>query len=147
MIQRIQSVYLFGVAILSVVLFFTPFGEVSGYTLTATELSNGEEVLKNTLPLAIVIGTAIVLALLTAFMFKNRKLQIKLCALSMIMQAGILAIAMFLYLDGTATELGDVKPTYALGIYLPVMGMVLSFLASKAIKKDDNLVKSVDRIR
>ncbi|MDC3260260.1 DUF4293 domain-containing protein, partial [bacterium] len=39
------------------------------------------------------------------------------------------------------------KPTYALGIYMPVIGMVLSFLASKAIKKDEDLVKSVDRLR
>ncbi len=147
MIQRIQSVYLSGVAIIGVVLFLVPFGTISAFTLTATELSSSKEVLKQTYPLAIVIGFGLLVALAGIFTFKNRKLQIKLCTLSMINQAAILALAMFLYLDGTATELGDEKPTYAIGIYLPVIGMVLSFLASKAIRKDEDLVKSVDRLR
>jgi peptidoglycan/LPS O-acetylase OafA/YrhL len=147
MIQRIQSVYLSGVAVIGVVLFLVPFGTIDGFTLTATELSNSKEVLKQTYPLAVVIGFGLLVALASIFTFKNRKLQIKLCTLSMINQAAILALAMFLYLDGTATELGDEKPTYAIGIYMPVIGMVLSFLASKAIKKDEDLVKSVDRLR
>ncbi|MBL4624279.1 MAG: DUF4293 domain-containing protein [Flavobacteriales bacterium] len=147
MIQRIQSVYLFGVAIVSVVLFFVPFGVVSGYTLTATELSNGQEILKNTYPLAGIIAVGIVLAVATVFMYKNRRIQIKLCTLSMILQAGILVVALFHYLDGAAAELGDEMPQYAMGTYLPAVGMILSYLASKAIKKDDDLVKSVDRLR
>ena len=147
MIQRIQSVYLFGVAVSSIVMFFVPFGEVGGYTLTAMELSNTEEVLKQTLPLAGLIAVASILALTTIFLFKNRTLQIKLCTLSMILQAGILVLALFHYLDGVAVELDDAQPIYSIGIYLPVVGMVLSFLASKTIKKDDDLVKSVDRLR
>ena len=135
MIQRIQSVYLSGVAVIGVVLFLVPFGTIDGFTLTATELSNSKEVLKQTYPLAVVIGLGLLVALASIFTFKNRKLQIKLCTLSMINQAAILALAMFLYLDGTA------------GIYIPVIGMILSFLATKAIKKDEDLVKSVDRLR
>ncbi|MGY8927787.1 MAG: DUF4293 family protein, partial [Flavobacteriales bacterium] len=56
MIQRIQSVYLSGVAVIGVVLFLVPFGTIDGFTLTATELSNSKEVLKQTYPLAVVIG-------------------------------------------------------------------------------------------
>ena len=147
MIQRIQSVYLFGVAVLSIAMFFVPFGVVGGYTLTAMKLSSTEEILSTTYPLAALITAAIVLSFGSAFLFKNRKLQMKLCTLSMILQAGILVLALFHYLDGAAAELGEKQPAYAIGIYIPAIGMILSFLASKAIKKDDDLVKSVDRIR
>lgn len=147
MIQRIQSVYLFGVAVLSIVMFMVPFGMVGDYTLTAISLANGDEVLKETYPLAGLVGAGLIVSIVSIFLFKKRKLQIKVCTLSMIVQAAILAVAMFLYLDSTASELGIEKPTYAIGTFLPAIGMVLSFLASKAIKKDDDLVRSVDRLR
>ncbi len=117
MIQRIQSVYLFGVAVLSVVMFMVPFGIVGDYTLTAISLANADEVLKETYPLAGLIGAGLIVSVISIFLFKNRKLQIKVCALSMIVQAAILAVAMFLYLDGTATELKLEQPTYAIGTF------------------------------
>lgn len=147
MIQRIQSVYLGGVFIMSALLFFIPFGTIGEYVVTATQIANGEEVVKSTTPLAVLIVAAAALALVTTFMFKNRKLQMKLCSLTMIMQAVVMAMTLFMYIDPTAKELGIEEVSYGIGTYLPIGGMVLAFLASKAIKKDDDLVNSVDRIR
>jgi hypothetical protein len=40
-----------------------------------------------------------------------------------------------------------VTPDDGLGLYTPIVGLVLSLLAARFIKKDENLVKSMDRLR
>jgi hypothetical protein len=39
------------------------------------------------------------------------------------------------------------QPSYQFGIFLPVISLLLLVLASRAIRKDEALVKSADRLR
>lgn len=41
----------------------------------------------------------------------------------------------------------EITETFGLAFYLPLAALVLCFIAGKRIQKDEELVKSVDRIR
>jgi len=76
-------------------------------------------------------------------MFKNRKSQFIINRLNIILNFILLAV--FVYSSLTASGEMEVSEK-GVGI-LPVVSIVLLVLANKAIKKDEDLVKSVDRLR
>ena len=41
----------------------------------------------------------------------------------------------------------EISTSYGLGLIIPLVEMVLLFLASLGINKDENLIKSLDRLR
>ncbi len=87
------------------------------------------------------------LSLSAIFLFKNRALQARLS----IIAAGI--GVMLLALAGlTAATTINQTPTggnirWAAGFALPVAALLLNYLAARAIRKDDALVRSMDRLR
>lgn len=87
------------------------------------------------------------LTLITIFLYRNRDLQIKL---------GYLIIALWVVLAGfavyglttTANQLpSDVSVTHQAGMFLPIGGIVFLLLALFSIRKDNKIVKSMDRLR
>ena len=60
----------------------------------------------------------------------------------------LILLGLFVYrslnLSGDATSVVSEK---GIGMFLPIVAIVLLVLANKAIKKDEDLVKSVDRLR
>lgn len=79
-------------------------------------------------------------------MFKKRQLQIKLTQLNLFLQVGFLA-AMFFIIDGAASELGASEVQYEAGAFMAIPSVLFIYLAIRAIKKDEALVRSADRIR
>ena len=77
-------------------------------------------------------------------MFKSRKSQFVMGRLNIILNFILLGLFVYrsLNLSGetTVSEKG-------IGILLPIFSIVFLVLANKAIKKDEELVKSVDRLR
>ncbi|MFN4763788.1 DUF4293 domain-containing protein [Gillisia sp. Q332] len=136
MIQRIQSIYLFIAALISGVLIFF----VSLWSNEAGEAVYVEDVI---LALAMFLGSA-VLSLVTIFLFKNRKLQFVLGRVNIILNFFLLGV--FVY--WTLTVPGEMQISEkGIGMFIPVLSIVFLVLANKAIKKDEDLVKSVDRFR
>jgi len=83
------------------------------------------------------------LSFLTIMLFKNRKLQIKLGWLNILLNILILGFLLYylLILPGESfSEKGIL-------IFVPIIPIVLSFVANHFIKKDEKLVKSIDRFR
>ena len=78
------------------------------------------------------------------FWFKNRKLQFVLGRINIILNFFLLGVFVYwsLSLPGemNISEKG-------IGMFLPIISIVFLVLANKAIKKDEDLVKSVDRLR
>ncbi|EIJ39770.1 DUF4293 domain-containing protein [Galbibacter orientalis] len=136
MLQRIQSIYLFLVVIISGVL---PFW-VYLWTDNAGEAVYAES---DILYSALFIASA-VLAFITIFLFKKRKNQFVLNRLNMILNLFLLGFFVYrsLVLSGetNVSEKG-------IGMLLPIISIVFLVLANRAIKKDEDLVKSVDRLR
>ena len=133
MIQRIQSIYLLVAAIaMALVSFKIPvwaLNEELTFALDDTKMF-------------ILTFTAFMFSGLAIFLFKNRSLQMKLIRLSILM---LMVIGVRL-----AMLLGNDEFVFTLNIYciaLLVSSFIALIMAYKGVKKDDDLVRSVDRIR
>jgi hypothetical protein len=167
MIQRIQTVYLLLVCIISFVLFFTPISlyknetKVAGNTLATpgiikynfkglSDLTNDMEIhLDPIYPIPALNIAIIFLCSLAIYVFKRRSLQMALCKLLILMNCVLLVLFVF-YVEHKVKELTQMTHwgiTYLTGTYLPIASIFFLYLAHGAIKKDDKLVKSADRLR
>lgn len=150
MVQRIQSLYLLIGAVIQVLFatgtYFTYVVNKETLKLTGSGIVglNDRDAGGDMKSFIIGLGLA-VLALVTIFLFKNRKQQIKLSKV-----AGLITVAEIIFLgisyfDAKDKAEGDIQIGYL--VFIIPISTILFFLASKAIKKDDELVRSVDRIR
>jgi EamA domain-containing membrane protein RarD len=105
----------------------------------------GVEQLGKVLPLIIILILIAMLALIAIFLFQNRKLQMKLSQVLIILSVlMIFVIAYFLYAFSSDCN-ADITMGYYL--FLPLLILVCSMLAYRGIRKDEMLVKSYDRLR
>ena len=141
MIQRVQSIWLLLAAAGAFFAYTLPLFIGKLADNTERTFLMGEKLLL----VAMLIGTGL-LALLTIFLFKNRKLQFKLCILGVFLSIGIIALEYY-FVESFKKENLIVSGTYQLGALLPIVMMILFIFASRGIYRDDKLVKSVDRLR
>ncbi len=137
MIQRIQTLYLFIIILITAVLPFTVsiWPVVNNASLFSTD---------ELLYIAIVLGIIAFLALVSILMYKTRKKQFVVNRLNMILNFFLLGFFVYRLL----TLSGEINISEkGIGVYIPIFSIVLLVLANKAIKKDEDLVKSVDRLR
>ncbi|MGB3773931.1 MAG: DUF4293 domain-containing protein [Leeuwenhoekiella sp.] len=136
MIQRIQTVYLLLAALVSAgLIFILPlYGNVQGDAVWAED---------KILYLALFVGSA-VLSMLTIFLFKKRQLQFVLGRLNIILNFILLGVLLY---QSQIISGGAAAPEKGIGILIPLISIVFIALANKAIKRDEDLVKSVDRLR
>ena len=87
------------------------------------------------------------IALYSIFQFNKRSFQIKLGAINAFLMMAYIATATFLIYQGENKMDIDTRGIFHPGYYLPLGAMILNSLANRFIKKDEDLVKSVDRIR
>jgi peptidoglycan/LPS O-acetylase OafA/YrhL len=147
MLQRIQSLYLLFVLALSVSLLFLPayqYGISSGTDPESLDTMKAYLVTDNVL-LSLLNGAVALLALVAIFLFKNRRLQIRLTGLSMLL-VSILVGLLFFLADNLGTTF-EQRVNYRYGAYLPIIQLVFLFLAHRNIRKDEELVRSADRLR
>ena len=155
MIQRIQSVYLSLIVLISLLLFkgnLLVFTENTGFVINVTfngifRDTNGQGIvsLESFLPLSILIVLVPVLSLITIFLFKKRNVQLLLVKLLIgILSAFILGSAFYIYLIISKYS-SEFIPGIKMAI--PFILLILAILALRGIRKDDQLVKSYDRLR
>ena len=147
MIQRIQTVFLFLSAVFAGVLFFVPIAsfDLGNEIVNLSIFGAGNSV--KALPLLILTILMLLIPFVTIFMFKKRELQLKLSSLNVFLNAVFCGL-IFLFYDNSIQENLLVETiTYAFGTYVPLINMVLSVLAMRWIKKDIELIKSIDRLR
>ena len=149
MVQRIQSLYLLlsGVCMALVLKFpFANFAKIGSFDAWGHHLSEGVTA-DSLLPFPayyLVLGL-ILLTLIAIFMFKNRKIQILLGRLNYLLILGLIVV-LYLNIDKLNESLNSTIE-YGVGLYLPVAALAFNFLANRAIKKDQDLIKSLDRLR
>ncbi len=136
MIQRIQTVFLFVVILLTGVL---PFW------VNLWSDANGEEIYANNeIMVSGIFYVSAVLAMIAILLFKNRKNQFVLNRLNMILNLFLLGFFVYRSLNLSGETSVSEK---GIGMLIPVFSIVFLVLANRAIKKDEDLVKSVDRLR
>ncbi len=159
MIQRIQSLLLAGVAILLTVNLFVPIwtNTTGNFPVELTAFSINlkvPEIYAGLLPNAKtvyyiggLISICIGLAIFIIFKYNNRPLQLLLCNLLILFTLGILGT--YFIAIPVAKEMMNNKSAgnYGIGYFLPIVSSLLVMVAKHFIKKDETLVKSVDRLR
>ena len=157
MLQRIQTLYLMAVTLLMVVTLIFPlvFIGVDGQqvTLSAFSISDAEGVLSHVSAwLGGVLVLATVLPFVTIFLYKNRPLQIRLCGVECVLLIGAVALVAAFTYTICNNIFADFDITWAniairFPVILPLVALVLTPLAMRAILRDELLVRSLDRIR
>lgn len=145
MIQRIQSVWLLVAGLLALATF-----KISYFTATYKDASVHPFYTHNSdsLLIYIVIILLILISFGGIFLFKQRPLQSRLCLLGI-----VLCIALVVLEDHQVDVIKDL-PVYSPGsgswmpgIALPILIIVPLILAMRGIRKDQKLVRSLDRLR
>lgn len=150
--QRRQSVYLFLVFILSIILFTGPLASVSSgdaiYFLKhsgVTELS-GERLNVSTWPLTAMISISTLLSFLTIFSYLKRPRQMRMTLFLMFFNLGLVAVVAY-YVAYVMHNYNGEQFLFEWRIVIPPVMLVLLILAFRGIRKDELLVRAADRIR
>ena len=122
MIQRIQTVYML----------------IAG-VVAAMPILFGLDWLRTLL-----FAISAVVALYTIFKYKKRNLQQLLNWLNIVINFTLLGIFVYRMLNSPGESFISEK---GVGVFAPVLSIVFLFLANKAIRRDEKLVKSADRLR
>ena len=128
--QRIQTVFLLIAAIAAIAFIFLPVGENEIFF----------KVMDDTITAAISVATGL-LSLFTITQFRNRKLQIRMCML-IVLFALVMIISAYFQVNNLSYQ-----PLYHFLAGVPIVIIISALLARRNIKKDDALVRSMDRFR
>ena len=136
MIQRIQTIYLVISAIIMGALFMW-FPVVLG--------KDGSLIMERNEPLFFgLIFVSIALAIISILSFKKRQMQFVLNRLNIILNFVLLGVFVYRLLTLSGETIVSEK---GIAVLFPIISIVFLVLANKAIKRDEDLVKSVDRLR
>ncbi len=153
MIQRIQTLYLLGAIGLVICSFFLPVAELIGQDGTVYSLILQRMDTKNmgdlggiAFRIAQIVSVILVVSLLiTLFFYAKRLVQLTLCIYNIALL--VILNGLFLFsLIYAKTSLNYIVSYKVIAIF-PIIGAVLVYLANRSIKKDEDLVRSLDRIR
>ena len=136
MIQRIQTIYLLLTFLVTgVLLFFVPLWTINGKPFYFMQ----DQVY------TVLLGLSTMLTIISIISYKKRQNQFVMGRLNIILNLILLGLFVYrsLNLSGEAVTVSE----KGIGMFLPIVAIVLLVLANKAIKKDEDLVKSVDRLR
>ena len=86
------------------------------------------------------------LAFVTIFLFKNRSRQKGLALIGVLLSIAIVALEFF-FVEDYKKGLNLAENSWQFGAIMPIMMIILFFLARAGIVKDEKLVKSLERLR
>ena len=112
--------------------------------LGVVNIEKGNYIVK-AIPLTILLVVIVLLLIITIFSYKNRILQMRLSVFSILLMLGSLGLIYFYALHGQGKIHGEFFYLYP--VIFPVVSTILAFLAFRGVKKDEELVRSYDRIR
>ena len=128
--QRIQTVFLSISALSALMLLFLPIAQLHSKLYA-----------KDDIPTASLAVAILLTSLFAISQFKNRKLQIRLCLISIVFSLGLLIAIIF------AANILTEWQNFNIAAGLPIIIIICQLLAIRNIRKDDKLVKSMDRFR
>jgi predicted ferric reductase len=157
MIQRPQTLYFLAVVAICMMLIFAhiPFFEaetvdasqtvVVAYDETKT-IHMGQESTEINTHLLSIFGGISILSLVSMLLFRNRKMQSLLASVNYLLILGLIALMYYNTLNQEAiNSLENQSFTYF--ALLPMILLFFNYLALRGIKKDEALIRSMDRLR
>ncbi|MEZ4756702.1 MAG: DUF4293 domain-containing protein [Flavobacteriales bacterium] len=157
MLQRKQSLFLLLAALLLGATWLFPIATYqragAGFELRSTGLFTAEGVpvsdVELKVPFHLVLSVLALGMVAAIFLYGDRPRQMRIVRGTYLLMLAVIAF-MFI-VDRSVTsylaQAGGVETTYGLTFVLPIVALVLAFLAERAIKADEALVRSMDRLR
>ena len=156
MIQRKQSVFLLLAAIASTLIFFFPLANFIGakgsFIMFVHQIQNlvpdssNPYSLSFILPLLSANAFVIIFSLLTIFLYKNRKVQMKITKLNILLEVIFIGL-FFLYYVDVLEKASGATASYGIGVFMPMLSLILLVFAYRGIVQDERLIRSADRLR
>jgi len=154
MLQRVQSAFLLAATSLFLVLFRNPVSRISvsddlimemdAFKISAITGTGAEPI--SVWPLSILLAIVMIIGIVSVFLYKKRSLQMRLCLYNIFLMLGAVALIWF-YTKYTLNDLEGLQSVFLWPIVIPFISSVFTYLALKAIQRDDALVKSYERLR
>jgi hypothetical protein len=153
MIQRVQSLFLLFAVIFSSLMILLPFsqmmaphGDLLKFYCTGLYNIPQEKLIYNTWTLCVLTVVTGLISLVTIFIFQRRVLQMRFCVYNILLTLAqfILILYYFFKFKGV---LETNLHSFSFTIILPLVNIFLIFQAFRAIRRDDLLIKSYDRLR
>lgn len=145
MIQRIQSLYLLFVEISLAGVFFLPLA--SSQKSQHPFMADSEFTVTDHTGLITILCITAILTLVSIFLYNNRSLQIKTSYVSLLLCIATPALAILLYYSYAPQTIQYDTLSAGLGIFMFIPAIILLILAIRNIRKDEQLVRSMDRLR
>lgn len=156
MIQRVQSLYLLLITVLMSFLLIRPYADLtldSGESLLfrahAVIMTYGNdlwEVYRTSVPVVLLALITGLISFCTIFFYNQRTLQIKICLLNAVLIIILIAVMLVYYLT-IRNNLDIVRITFRIAMIYPVLSLIFCILAVRAIRRDEILVNSYNRLR
>ncbi|PKH68571.1 DUF4293 domain-containing protein [Flavobacterium sp. ALD4] len=137
MIHRIQTIYLFLAFVVTGILPFL-------FPLWTMNDGHDYFFMQNQV-YVILLGLSTTLTVVSVVSYKKRQNQFVIGRLNIILN--LILLGLFVYRSLNVSGETVLVSEKGIGMFLPIVAIVLLVLANKAIKKDEDLVKSVDRLR
>ncbi|WP_019988998.1 DUF4293 domain-containing protein [Rudanella lutea] len=157
MLQRIQTVFLFLLALAMGIALANPIWEKSGANpsdmarLTALEYSEKVGVTTNVSPvwyLGLLILAVVVLSIFAITQYRNRLRQSMICAVNALLMTGVMGVVLYTTLY-KGKEFGNPadQGNFLFGFYSIIAALVMNTLANRAIRRDERKVRESERFR
>ncbi len=152
MIQRIQSLFLLGALILIGFMFFFPLAKIStvagelDFIYRGISQTSSPAIVFKAYPLAILLTIVGAINLLCIFLFKKRNLQMRVVIFNLLCMFGA-SILIYFSINTCVNEFNAIAANYSIVSAFPLLAAVLNYLAARNIRKDEALIRSMDRIR
>lgn len=160
MIQRIQSIFLLVVGLSLIIFLFAPIWEKqdvnSGQSYSQTafyveKVANIESEIQYVfVPYFIPGALALIAACLALFsigMYKKRNRQVMISSVNSLLMGTILILSAWWASKAESSILAGAAGGYQYGLFLPAIALIFNSLAIRFIRKDEKLVRSMDRLR
>jgi len=153
MLQRIQTIFILLAIGIVIPMFFTWFASIIDatkniYSLNITEIkhfSYSIVVFSQTVPLLAALILAVLMSFISIFLYKKRSKQIKMLYLSITCFV-ITAALIYIYANFSLPTVVE-KVYYNWAVFLPIASILFLWRAVVSIEKDENLIRSMDRLR
>lgn len=160
MLQRIQTVFLLLAGLVMITFLFVPIWEKDNastgetYTMTAfyyEHLNSNSEPAEMEMTPYMYIGIGAVICAILAFLeisyYKKRMTQMKIGTLNALLMGIVMVITAWFASEKNTNVLPEIQNGYAIGIFLPGVALIFNAMANRFIRRDERLVRSVDRLR
>ncbi len=156
MIQRRQTIFMILSAISCALLFFMPLATVKGTSVDFTiwGWSTINDPKSYVWPIVVLTILMTALPFVTIFLYKKRMLQVRLCRIEMLLNIVFIGLVFLVYdkdyilaIQSIENAAETLKLACSIGLLMPLVSLIFEVFAIRGIKKDIDLLKSVDRLR